>query len=99
MKNWNPCAIIFLILICVSFSCGNKTEHQETPEEIDNPNLREETGGAPDETTTLVSGSFKSSEKKCKSGFGLCQLEFINPTANYPDSTKENTSEKKYKAI
>ena len=97
MKKRNYYSLVYFFAFVIVVSCTEKK--QEDPKTVDLPKLREKTGGTPDESTTLVSANFKSPEMNCTKGFGLCKVQFTNPTALYPDSTKVNPNEKTYKAI
>jgi hypothetical protein len=97
MKN---ILILFALILGSCYPEGNSPE--EKPEDVDVPATREQTGGAPDETTTQAISSFHSPDPNCMTGFGLCNVELAQPTSpsenqNIGDKS-DNAHVRKYKA-
>lgn len=61
-------------------ACYPNSQPDQKPEQMDLPEMRKETGGTPDYTTTQGTGIFYSPLKECKEGFGLCDIDLAQPS-------------------
>jgi len=68
----------FYILLLFTFSCYPEGNPEEKPEQVDNPGLREKTGGTPEESSVSGLSPFFA-PPTCRQGFGLCELEMQQP--------------------
>lgn len=70
--------ITFYGLLLMQVACYPK-DQKEKPEQVDLENLRKDTGGSPDETTTQGTGIFFSYDQNCTAGFGICDIDLAQP--------------------
>lgn len=97
MKKIKRCFYLSFLLFIVS--CYPEKQPNEVPENVDAEGLRESTGGAPSEVTSVGTGIFFAYDQNCTAGFGFCDIKLAQPDS--PDGTgtePERPQFKRYKA-